>query len=491
MTPPHVVSQTLVYTINSVDASAYVQTDNAPQMESNLADSLDTFKITTYDPDQLWAPDIWDDFVVTSGSDTVFGGKITKITKFYVHQHVAYQVFAVDWGIVFARTTVNGVWQNNMWVVYDDTLLVQTIVGEVLPEYDVTTYVEAAHLPIPKVVFSRRSLRDVLNTICEYSGCSWYVDYDKKLHYFSSEAASAPFSLSDTPDDVTTFGFAHNSLSVDLDGDDIRNRVYVYGGMERQPWVTEIYDASGTTTVFPTAYKASTGVRAWLWQGAYYSYYPSGTLGGLPQDLGTTNWALYDYANGVMVFDVAPSAGTKGVMLDYAYDLPVTVRRTSSSSYTKFGNTWFDYTVYDQSITSKPAGVAKADAILAEYENERVLGKVRCFKPGLRAGQRLSVHSTALGLDGVYLIQAVHMTAYSLNYYEYEVEFGAWNPELVDYMRAFRHALTVDEAVFADEDLRDYLPLAGTLALAGTTTLAGTITLALWNSFRWGFAAWE
>jgi hypothetical protein len=86
------------------------------------------------------------------------------------------------------------------------------------------------------------------------------------------------------------------------------------------------------------------------------------------------------------------------------------------------------------------------------------------------------------------------MTAYGLTYYEYEVEFGAWNPTLVEYLQALyrtSESSTDEDWVSDEESVRDYITLQGTLALAGTASISGTINIPIWDEFRWGFAAWE
>lgn len=71
------------------------------------------------------------------------------------------------------------------------------------------------------------NLHQCLSAICQITGGSFYVGFDKVLHYFNSEAISAPFGLSDTPNGTTTFGYENFSLTDDTV--QYVNAVYVVG----------------------------------------------------------------------------------------------------------------------------------------------------------------------------------------------------------------------------------------------------------------------
>lgn len=75
--------------------------------------------------------------------------------------------------------------------------------------------------------FSGLNLHECLTLVAGVTGGSFYVDYDKVLHYFNSETNAAPFGLSDNPNGSTTFGyeqFAEASDTVDF-----LNEVHVIG----------------------------------------------------------------------------------------------------------------------------------------------------------------------------------------------------------------------------------------------------------------------
>lgn len=80
---------------------------------------------------------------------------------------------------------------------------------------------------MPDQDFRGLNLHQALSEICKITGGSFYVGFDKVLHYFNSEALSAPFNLSDAPNGSTTFGFDNFSLTDDTV--QYVNAVYVVG----------------------------------------------------------------------------------------------------------------------------------------------------------------------------------------------------------------------------------------------------------------------
>jgi hypothetical protein len=85
------------------------------------------------------------------------------------------------------------------------------------------------------IAFTNSSLRRAIDELAAVEGRKWYVDADKRLHYFASTGETAPFGFSDTPDDSSTFGYADLEYTTDENGD-IRGKLKcwqsgLYAGM--------------------------------------------------------------------------------------------------------------------------------------------------------------------------------------------------------------------------------------------------------------------
>lgn len=79
----------------------------------------------------------------------------------------------------------------------------------------------------PEQDFGGKTVRQALEDIATIAGATFYVDFDKNLHWFSSESNAAPFNLSDTPNGTTTF--AYREFSYPEDSVALVNSVLVIG----------------------------------------------------------------------------------------------------------------------------------------------------------------------------------------------------------------------------------------------------------------------
>lgn len=98
---------------------------------------------------------------------------------------------------------------------------VQTVYGSTLPEQD----------------FTGLNLYEALQEVAKFSGGKINVDNNLALHHFLTETNAAPFNLSDSPNNVTTFGY--RGFDFPDDSLDLVNAVYVIGAGGVGEWVTD------------------------------------------------------------------------------------------------------------------------------------------------------------------------------------------------------------------------------------------------------------
>lgn len=83
---------------------------------------------------------------------------------------------------------------------------------------------------IPRQEFGGKTFREALDYIAKLAGADYRVDFNKELHWYpiaAGEGLVAPFGLSDTPNNTTTF--AHHGMKVPRAVESYRNAVYVTG----------------------------------------------------------------------------------------------------------------------------------------------------------------------------------------------------------------------------------------------------------------------
>lgn len=83
---------------------------------------------------------------------------------------------------------------------------------------------------VATITFDNISLRQAMEQICNLTGAQFYVDTQKVLQYHSPSATAAPFGISDTPDNVTTFNPLYQPTYL-LDFSNGANRVKVIGAL--------------------------------------------------------------------------------------------------------------------------------------------------------------------------------------------------------------------------------------------------------------------
>ena len=79
----------------------------------------------------------------------------------------------------------------------------------------------------PEQDFSGKSLQRAIEQIEKITGAEHYVDFYKRLHYFTSESNAAPYSLSTSPNYTTSWPFFDFKLPED--SVEKVNAVYIYG----------------------------------------------------------------------------------------------------------------------------------------------------------------------------------------------------------------------------------------------------------------------
>lgn len=97
---------------------------------------------------------------------------------------------------------------------------------------DYTTYVTGI-ATIDSMVFNWQTTRDVLSKIADMTVASYYVDYYKRLHYQPALANSAPFGVSDAPDNTANPPtYPMSGFTIDNDSSQLLNSPVIEGSTQ-------------------------------------------------------------------------------------------------------------------------------------------------------------------------------------------------------------------------------------------------------------------
>jgi len=238
----------LVVTIATVDRTSVVEEDTIKI--NQLADSHTfTAELTIFDVDgdisitagsHLVAKEI----TIVDGATTFFGGYIASkdtISAEDGSRHI--KLLCCGYAILLQETLIE---YEEYISTGDPDISDEDVIDDLFANYlatiDVVDHVVELD-PSISILFNKMNLAEIMTAICQRTGGRWYVDNEKKLHYFDVETNEAGFDLSDTPNDVTSFGYYIKPMRRD-NGTAITNEVMVVGADD---WVDTVNDANSQT----------------------------------------------------------------------------------------------------------------------------------------------------------------------------------------------------------------------------------------------------
>lgn len=231
----------LLITINGVDVTDYVNLFKfRPQILSALDEELDTMTLTLENADGI-NPVEWQEIIVYDSSTRIFGGYVITVTQSAGSDPGLnnYVLGCSDYGILF-----NKIYYKGEFEAHTDAAIIADIFASTteISGFDATTHVNPI-LTFPRARFSQKTVREILDWICQQTGGHWYMDYDKSLHYFGSEEYVAPFDVTDDPLDSSKK--LVQNVSRTLNGAGVVNQVDVVGGSKISDDVTEYFTPTG------------------------------------------------------------------------------------------------------------------------------------------------------------------------------------------------------------------------------------------------------
>lgn len=406
------------------------------QIEQNSSPSAWVLGGTTSTPQLVRQGEV----VITDSSGTViFGGFAGQLHDATSRTQYATQVDSYDYWQQLAHIQINEVFDG-----VTDLTAIRYLITTYAPWIDLTLLPAFSATTLLGQVWRNKTLQWGLQQIADRAGYQIYVDPYKRLLYNTPTAAfPAPFSLSDTPDNSTSFPYQFESI--DVDDTAIINRVTFYGGKQPTPDFAQDVStqANGNNKVFVLAYyprKSSSGQVlvsvGGVDQVVGYSL-GTGAQNTLKSAGGDCD-VLLDPSARTMTFDVAPAAGTS-VICTYRYQIPLIIQLTEENSHAFYGR-YYDGSISDETVVDSATAIQRCRVLLLEQAYGLTTIKLWCWKGGLQAGQQLQLTNTVRGINNTYIIQEVTAQPVSPTTVQYEVTLGAWNWNLVDVLQNLARA---------------------------------------------------
>lgn len=336
----------------------------------------------------------------TDGTTKLFGGVISNIEETQKNDEIiVYKVQCVDYSVYLRRQLVTERYESEtVNDIIADLVSNYTSAGDSITDNNVN-----APITIESIAFNRLSVSQAIQKLADALSYSWYVDYDKDIHFFPKNDETCPFGIEDDNGAI-----AYNSLMLEEDFSQLRNSVTIEGGEAEGNTRTEVFtgaDLDGNSQI-PLVYK--------------YSAKPTVTVdsggGAVAQTVGI------DFIDDDASFDVMWSFNqkylrwTSGNEPSTGDDIevsgnplyPIIVRVPSPISISTYGE--FQYAIKDRTIRSQDEAIDRALAELDAYSQPIVKGSVVTYKTGARAGQVVTINSTSRNRTEQLVIQTAITT---------------------------------------------------------------------------------
>jgi len=452
------------------DVTQYLE-EKSLKVDSVITDRIDTCGFTLVDTGGSLSIAGKDEIIISNDGETVryFGGYLASIEPGIEGITGTFICKAQDYSVLLGTVLVNKVFEDKT-----DKEILQALFTEYLAEITTADYIQDG-LTNVHIDFNRTTLAEAVSTLAANSGFDWYVDYDKKLHYFHPTSNLAPFHLSDNPNMSTTFPYA--ALKYKKDASHIINLVTVEGGTYFSDDMTYVGEANGEATKFLLPYKLHPPVGYDLirvYENIGSDETPNWdefTVGiDNVDELGGGIDVLYNFDEKLLIFAAAPSELKKAIQVIGRYDVPVLCRIRSITSYDLYGK-WFEEKVANQDIDDKGWAMLVGKGILADSAFVKESGSLYCDIDGLVAGQRVYIANAIRGIEAYYIIHKVTMSILGGTYCRYKVQFGEYNPDLIDLLIAHKLRSAQYQGRRDDEVLLELLEFGESLPLVEVVDL--------------------
>lgn len=429
--------------IDSVEKSEYVNFGSL-RITDNINNANDTceFVVSEYG-DKTLIPEVNQEVVVMIdtelGEETIYGGVIISIDhEMDGHDRVNHSVKCKDYSQYMDRMLViERYTDSNLHDVVVDLL------SRYADDYGFTwgSGTVGEDVSISSITFSSLPLSDCFQKIARLTNYLWYVDYDKKVIFAKKNDNEASFNITDDSEN-----FIFESLSINDDFSQIRNKVKIRGGEGIGDSRSEKYAGNGDQTTFPL--------------GSKFSSLPTVTVNGVSKTVGldflnndADYQVMWNYEQKYIRFTTgntppAPTApDTTNILVTGTPLKPIVVEGVLSSSIVKYGV--YEFEKKNELLKTRDEAVQYAQAELQAYAEKIRAGSFETYTYGLRSGDTISIQSTKMGVNEKFIIQSVQFRQINNENFVWQVQLATLRTMgIIDLLQQ----LMADEKITEGED---------------------------------------
>ena len=341
-----------------------------------------------------------------------FAGHISKVSDKNLHQlkNVEYSVNCFDYTKEFDRKNVNDSFTSKIAKEITDEF-VREVVNVGLTEKFTTSDMSTGSV-FTKFRCAFKKPIEIMQSLSEAEGFSWWIDYDKHIQYKAFQELSAPFSL-------TTVSNNFIDLKISTDLTKVKNRQVVTGGFE---------DADSFTTEF---HQGDDVKREWVLRSKFSelsiaigtnssSMTTASVLPDFINAEGTADYFSNFQGQSVRAGNTTPTLETTSLIrFTYKEKIPINVIDEDPVSIASlkalgFGDGVLEgRPIADSSIDSRTEAQNTARAELLKYSNPLLNASFRTEIQGLKAGQAIRINDPYRNINQDFLIQRVTEKVYA------------------------------------------------------------------------------
>lgn len=313
--------------------------------------------------------------------------------------------------------------------------------GVVAPNSSAAAPVQTG-ITVDSVSYNDNSLRDVLNGLVDTSGFTYFIDMYYTLRYQPSFYNVASFTLSDQPDNISSFSYYNYKRA--KDGSQVKRRIKIKGG-NFVGTKTDVFSGNGSTKQFSLTYIPDKITFCQVTS-------TNQKVGVFGRDaLGSNFDVVVNTQSQYILFNTAPPNASSNVVVTYTYQAPIDTQTIMQGSgvptIPAYAIPLFDSKVNDSNILSLASATQRGIAEIAKWGSpiETLNLTSQQFAPAGNA-----VYFTSL-LDGIisvpYIVQQVvgkYIGGVDNNnngQCEYDYTLGIWKPSIIDHLRNANKAL--------------------------------------------------
>ena len=177
---------TLSVTIDGDNVEGYIL-DGLITANDLLGAMADSWRMSLIDP--VHVPVEWEEIIILDGATKLHGGYVLDVLKYRMDRNnskvIIYKITCGSYAALLERRRAKIEYENKT-----DAYIIDDLLTTYASEIEGATYVDIIKTYVNKR-FNRTTVYAAIDSLADDAGASWYVDEDKKLHFFLNEELSA------------------------------------------------------------------------------------------------------------------------------------------------------------------------------------------------------------------------------------------------------------------------------------------------------------